>query len=125
MIAFLHISNFDLQEEEEEEEEKPRKKAPAARPPQKKRAASESGSEEEEPSDGGGSDYEPDEPIKVGFIDCWRISLVQLKVLVSCLLGDVLMDFYYVPVATHTGTCGDEHYIFVAVAHGGIKAKLL
>lgn len=66
------------EESESEEERKPKKKV-AAKPKPKakaKRAASESGSEfspedsddEEEaaPSDGGGSDYEPDEPVKIG-----------------------------------------------------------
>jgi len=67
------------EESESEEERKPKKKV-AAKPKPKakaKKAASESGSEfspegsddeEEEaaPSDGGGSDYEPDEPVKVG-----------------------------------------------------------
>jgi len=61
------------EEEEEEEEEKPKKK-PVKKAP--KRKATPSGSEEEgddsdseeekAPSDGGGSDYEPEEPVKVG-----------------------------------------------------------
>jgi len=66
------------EESESEEEKKPKKKA-AAKPKPKaksKRADSESGSEfspgdsdeeeEKAPSDGGGSDYEPDEPVKIG-----------------------------------------------------------
>lgn len=69
----------DEEEEEEsesEEERKPKKKAAAKPKAKAKRADSESGSEfspgdsddEEEaaPSDGGGSDYEPDEPVKIG-----------------------------------------------------------
>jgi len=76
----------DEEEEEDSEDEKPKKKkvAPkpkkvAAKPKKKASADSDSGSgseynpgggsddeEEEVPSDGGGSDYEPDEPVKVG-----------------------------------------------------------
>jgi len=62
------------EEEEEEEEDQPPPKKKAG-PKSRKKAASESGSEyeasgsgseEEVPSDGGGSDYEPDEPVRVG-----------------------------------------------------------
>merc|ERR1712058_198260 len=69
----------DEEEEEDSEDEKPKKKKVAAKPKKKASADSDSGSgseynpgggsdddDEEVPSDGGGSDYEPDEPVKVG-----------------------------------------------------------
>jgi len=64
------------EEESESEEETPPKKKKTQTVPKKKRADSESGSNyspegsddevAEVPSDGGGSDYEPDEPVKIG-----------------------------------------------------------
>jgi len=64
----------DEEEEESEEEESPPKKKKVQKKVARKRDASDSGSnysaggsdEDEAPSDGGGSDYEPDEPVKVG-----------------------------------------------------------
>ena len=64
----------DDEEDESEEEESPPKKKKVQKKVARKRDASDSGSnysaggsdEDEAPSDGGGSDYEPDEPVKVG-----------------------------------------------------------